>query len=152
MYCPKCGKKINESDFCPECGADTSEKKTNGAKIGIHGAGIIAYIGLIGWLVAYFLGDTENEYLRFHLNQSLPLAIAEIILSWIGNHVGGVLSVVVIIVDIALFICWIIGIIGGLQGRKEGDPLLWPPEAPVNPRPRKAARKCGFFRNRSRFL
>lgn len=124
MFCPNCGKKIESSPYCPECGADTSVTKTNNAKIGIHGAGIIAYIGLIGWLVAYFLGDRENEYLRFHLNQALPLAIAEVILGWIGSHVGGILTVIVTIVDIALFVCWIIGIIGAIKGEKKEIPFF----------------------------
>ena len=38
--------------------------------------GIIAYLTLIGWLIAYLAGDKEGA--KFHLNQALVLAICNI--------------------------------------------------------------------------
>lgn len=82
--------------------------------------GIVAYISLIGWLVAFFAGDKEGA--KFHLNQSLVLII--------GNVVVGILGVVPIVKYVAgilglfLVVCWFIGLIAACKGEEKEIPLI----------------------------
>lgn len=83
--------------------------------------GIVAYITLIGWLIAYCAGDKEGA--KFHLNQALVLWIGELIctvlsqITIIGAFVGGVLSIV-------LFVFWILGIISACKDEEKELPLI----------------------------
>ncbi len=82
--------------------------------------GIVAYISLIGWLIAFFAGDKEGA--KFHLNQSLVLII--------GNVVVGILGVVPIVKYVAsilglfLVVCWFIGLIAACKGEEKEIPLI----------------------------
>lgn len=76
--------------------------------------GIIAYIGLIGWIIAYIAGDRVGA--KFHLNQALVLALAELIVSWIPV-VGGILGLV-------LFIFAIMGIVSAAKEEEKELPLI----------------------------
>lgn len=83
--------------------------------------GILSYITLIGWLVAYFAGDREGA--KFHLNQSLVLLLANIISSAIAfiPVVGGIVSSILTIV---LLIFWIMGLVYACQDKEKEVPLL----------------------------
>ncbi len=83
--------------------------------------GILSYITIIGWLVAYCAGDKEGA--KVHLNQGLVLGIASLI--------GGVISWVPIlgwiaswIIQIAVFVFAIIGIIYAAQDMDKELPLI----------------------------
>jgi len=87
--------------------------------------GIVAYFTLIGWLIAFLAGDKEGA--KFHLNQALVLAIAEIVLSVLG----GILGIIPIIgwlistvPSILLFVLWLIGFIGAVKGEDKAIPVL----------------------------
>jgi len=87
--------------------------------------GIVAYFTLIGWLIAFLAGDKEGA--KFHLNQALVLAIAEIVLSVLG----GILGIIPIIgwlistvLSILLFVLWLIGFIGAVKGEDKAIPVL----------------------------
>ena len=87
--------------------------------------GIVAYLTIVGWLVAYLAGDKNGA--KFHLNQALVIALAEIIL----YLVGGILAFIPIIgwivssvLSILLFVCWIIGLIGAIKGENKKVPLI----------------------------
>lgn len=82
--------------------------------------GIVAYITLIGWLVAFFAGDREGA--KFHLNQALILIIANVIIGVLAmipfvNIVAGILSIFV-------FVCWIIGLIAACKEEEKEIPLI----------------------------
>lgn len=82
--------------------------------------GIVAYITLIGWLVAFFAGDKEGA--KFHLNQALVLIIANVIVGVLGvipfvNIVAGLLGIFV-------FVCWIIGLIAACKEEEKEIPLI----------------------------
>ena len=83
--------------------------------------GIIAYLTLVGWLIAFCAGDREGA--KFHLNQSLVLIIANVIVNvcryipLIGHIVSPVLSLV-------LFILWIIGFVYACQDQEKEIPVL----------------------------
>lgn len=82
--------------------------------------GIVAYITIIGWLIAFLAGDKEGA--KFHLNQALVLCIAQLALSVIGKIpliglVAGLLSIVI-------FVFQILGIVYACQGQDKEVPLL----------------------------
>lgn len=86
--------------------------------------GIIGYLTIVGWLIAYLTGDKEGA--KFHLNQALVLAIAEIVLSVLtrvlkmvpfGGVVAGLCSV-------ALFVFWIMGFISACKDEEKPVPVI----------------------------
>ncbi len=82
--------------------------------------GIIAYITIIGWLIAYLAGDKEGA--KFHLNQALVLCITNIILGILGyipiiGFVAGILQIVV-------FVFFVVGIIYAAQGQDKELPII----------------------------
>ena len=83
--------------------------------------GIVAYITLVGWLIAYFTGDKEGA--KFHLNQALVIFIAELVagvisrITFVGAIIGGVLS-------IAILVFWIMGLIYACKDEEKEVPVL----------------------------
>lgn len=82
--------------------------------------GIVSYITWIGWLIAFFAGDKEGA--RFHLNQSLVILIGQLVttvLAWVPivKYVAGILN-------LFLFICWIIGLIAACKEEEKEVPLI----------------------------
>ena len=83
--------------------------------------GIVAYITLIGWIIAYVAGDKEGA--KFHLNQALVLAIAGIINNIIGMipFIGTIVSFVV---SIFLLVCIVLGIVSAAKEEEKELPLI----------------------------
>jgi uncharacterized membrane protein len=83
--------------------------------------GIVAYLTWIGLLVAYFAGDKEGA--KFHINQSLVLFLASIVVGivsaipFIGWIIGGIAGIFV-------FVCWIIAFVGACRGQEKEAPLI----------------------------
>ena len=83
--------------------------------------GIVAYITLIGWLVAFLAGDKEGA--KFHLNQALVnllLGVVGSVISFIP-FVGWVVGTVV---GIATFVFAIMGIISAAQEQEKPLPVI----------------------------
>ena len=80
--------------------------------------GIVAYITLIGWAIAYLIGDREGA--KFHMNQALVLALAELVV----GIVGGIVGIVGTVLGVVVFVLWVIGIVGAIQGKEKKVPLL----------------------------
>ena len=83
--------------------------------------GIVAYLTIIGWVIAYLLGDKKGA--KFHLNQGLVIALVSII-GGIFNVIpliGGILS---LIVEILVLLGMVIGIIGAAQDKENEFPIL----------------------------
>ncbi len=85
--------------------------------------GIVAYLTLIGWIVALVLNSPKSEYGSFHLRQFLGIFLLGIasgfvfiipVLGWIAGFVG----------YIAAFVFWIIGFVGAVQGKQTPVPIL----------------------------
>ncbi|MCM1161557.1 MAG: hypothetical protein NC412_10065 [Roseburia sp.] len=82
---------------------------------------IVAYISLVGTIIAIVAGDKEGA--KFHLNQALVINIGMIICSivtvipFIGGIIGG-------IGDLLLLVCWIIGLIAAIKQEEKEVPLL----------------------------
>lgn len=87
--------------------------------------GIVAYFTLVGWLVAYLAGDKNGA--KFHLNQALVLAIAEIVLGLLGNILGliPILGwIISTVLSILLLVCWILGLVGAIKGEEKPVPVV----------------------------
>ncbi|MBQ7358781.1 MAG: hypothetical protein IJW63_01655 [Lachnospiraceae bacterium] len=87
--------------------------------------GIVAYFTLVGWLIAYLAGDKNGA--KFHLNQALVLAIAEIVLGLLGKVLGLIPIIGWIIssvLSILLFVCWVLGLVGAIKGEEKPVPVV----------------------------
>lgn len=84
---------------------------------------IIAYITLIGWIIAYILHDkNKTDFGAFHLRQSLGIIVAAIGLSIVSSVVN--ISFLSWIIQAAILVFWILGFLGAIQGEKKLVPLL----------------------------
>lgn len=128
-YCPECGEEVEEGTrFCPECGARISgegprKKKTKrntelGLEENVEGA--LAYLlGFVSGIILYFV-EEENDFIRFHAFQStvifLGLAIVGGILSVTLFFVPILGTIVRILIGLAGFVVWIVGMIKAYRG------------------------------------
>jgi uncharacterized membrane protein len=83
--------------------------------------GIVAYITLIGWLIAFLAGDKEGA--KFHLNQALVITLGSII-SGIISRIPVVGTKISLVLGIFLFVCWILGLIAACNGEEKEVPLI----------------------------
>ena len=81
---------------------------------------IIAYIGILGWLIAFLAGDKENS--KFHLNQALVLDIAALICGFLSGI--PVVGFVIALVSIVIFVFCIMGLIGAVKGEEKPLPFI----------------------------
>lgn len=81
---------------------------------------IVAYIFVIGWLVAFFAGTREES--KFHLNQALVIWIVNIILGILINI--PIVGIVASVLSFVMFVFWIIGLVGACQGKEKELPLI----------------------------
>ena len=98
-------------------------------------AAIISYFSIIGWLIAYFAMHKDNKTAlgSYHLRQTLLYAIVSMVLSWGFSFLLGIIIVatgsialanLIWIVYLALFIVWIIGLIGAINGEQKPMPII----------------------------
>lgn len=83
--------------------------------------GIIAYLTIIGWIIAYVAGDKEGA--KFHLNQGLVLAILSIVGSLIG-YIPLIGTIVSWVISIFVLVCVILGIIAAAKEEDKELPLI----------------------------
>ncbi len=82
---------------------------------------IVFYLGIIGWLISYCLG--EKNVSLVHKNQGFVLALASFVSSsimaipFIGWIIGGFISLV-------LFVLMIIGILAAAKGEETKMPII----------------------------
>ncbi|MBN2459768.1 hypothetical protein JXB28_05780 [Candidatus Woesearchaeota archaeon] len=96
--------------------ADKSTKSGDEGKV----IAIVAYITLIGWIVALIMNnDKKNDLASYHIRQSLLLMITGIVLMWIPI-IGWILGIV-------LFVFWLMGLISAIKGEKKPIPLIGEP-------------------------
>ncbi|MDE7251809.1 MAG: hypothetical protein K2O32_02535 [Acetatifactor sp.] len=82
---------------------------------------ILAYLGLVLWLIAFLAGDKEGA--KFHLNQGLVLALGYIICSII-MVIPVVGAIVACIADVVLFVFAIMGIVSACKDEEKPLPLI----------------------------
>lgn len=82
--------------------------------------GIVAYLTIVGWFVAYFIGDREGA--KFHLNQGLVVGLALVILGVLGWM--PIIGWVARILALAVAVCAILGVVYAYQDQEKEIPLL----------------------------
>lgn len=88
---------------------------------------IISYITLIGWIIAYVMGkDKADELLKYHLKQSLGLAIVSILFNVLMTIIASIVPALSFlgILGLAILILWIIGIINAANGALKPVPIV----------------------------
>ena len=81
---------------------------------------IVAYITIFGWLVAFVAGEREDS--KFHLNQALVVNLTFLslaVLAWVP-----VVRLVVGLVQIVVFVFWVMGIVYAVREQENEVPLL----------------------------
>ncbi len=83
---------------------------------------IISYITIIGTIIAYFMNnDKKNPFAAFHIRQMIGLGLLSLLNSFL---IAKYSSYAATGLGIALFVLWIIGFIGAVQGQEKKIPLL----------------------------
>lgn len=78
---------------------------------------IVAHITFIGWIIALVINSSEkDEFASFYIRQLLGLYLLNLVL-WIIPIVGWILNIVV-------FVFWILSLIGSIQGEKKETPVV----------------------------
>ncbi len=85
---------------------------------------IISYLTIIGLLVAFIMNiNKQNSFASFHIRQSVGIFLLAFLINILFKFsnsfgmIGGILS-------IGLFVLWIFGIAGAIQGQEKRIPLL----------------------------
>ena len=91
--------------------------------LSVRTASLLCYwFSMIGWAASYFLSDKNDPYLRFHLNQSLVLALAALLIDFLGRVES--LGTVVFALAIARFVLWVIAFVRSCKGSTDPVPLI----------------------------
>lgn len=94
---------------------------------------VLSYFTLIGWIIAYFAfhKNAPTALGTYHLRQTLLLHLIGILCGWVMRVVDTTMAFTLgvplnlgWILNIFLFILWIVGFVGALQGRKKPIPLI----------------------------
>lgn len=135
------GKKINTADYHDDIPSRGRGLNLNGIHIkhpqraNTNGAArnnpdavcrvlaAVAYLGWIGYIIAYLAGRRHDPFMRFHLNQAIVLIITGIVIALlsilpvIGTIADAVLSILV-------FVDFLHGIIQAIKGSCRPMPVL----------------------------
>ncbi|MBR1816365.1 MAG: DUF4870 domain-containing protein [Lachnospiraceae bacterium] len=93
-------------------------------------AGIVSYITWIGWIIAIVMGDSDDEFVKHHLNQALVLNICGTICSVISGIIGmipiiRILGAIVFgLIGLIIFITAIAGIISAANNNTNPLPII----------------------------
>ena len=87
----------------------------------------LSYV-LLG-IIWYFLDDQQrkDDFVKFHVRQSVALLIVAIITSIVSMVLGFIPVIgwiIGIVLSIAILILWLMGLIGALQGKKTELPVI----------------------------
>lgn len=85
---------------------------------------IIAYITIVGLIIAFIMnGEKKNDFARYHIRQSVGLALTGLALGVIGMIpiLGWIIDLLGIFV---LLFMWITGLINAINGKEKPVPIL----------------------------
>ena len=88
---------------------------------------IVSYITIIGWLIAFFAGkDKADDLLKYHLKQSLGLAIVNIVFNIAIMIVVAIIPSLAFLsyIGLVFFVLMIIGIINAANSVKKPLPII----------------------------
>ena len=85
----------------------------------------LSYVTIVGWIIAYLAGDKEGA--KFHLNQSLVIWLAFIVLS-VANIILVLIPILGWLASLAawiyLLVMWIMGLIAAINQEEKELPLI----------------------------
>ncbi len=90
--------------------------------------GIVGYITIIGWIIAYVAGDKEGA--KFHLNQALVIELCQIILYILSAIlgmipiIGFIFSILCSLCGIVVLVAWICGLVFAATDKETEIPVL----------------------------
>ena len=91
-------------------------------------AGVVCYITIIGWLLAYFAlyRNNKSSFAAFHLRQALLLHILSFFLNILSLFAlwNRIPYVIVFVFAGILFILWLIGAFDAINGKERPVPLV----------------------------
>lgn len=88
---------------------------------------ILSYVTLIGWLIAYFSGkEKADNLLRYHLKQSLGLAIVSILLNIVLTIIALLVPALSFLglIGYVILIFWVLGIINAANQAEKPVPVF----------------------------
>lgn len=84
---------------------------------------IISYIFYIGLIIAFVMNkDKKNSFASFHIRQMVGLSLLSLVNGFVLSRFTGAFFGSAI--GTALFIFWILGLIGAVQGKEKKIPFL----------------------------
>lgn len=84
---------------------------------------IISYITVIGTLIAFIMNQNkQNPFTSFHIRQAIGIFLLGLITNFLHRYTN--FGTIDVILAIGVFILWIIGLIGAIQGEEKTVPLL----------------------------
>ncbi|HKJ90611.1 MAG TPA: hypothetical protein VJ960_05725 [Oceanipulchritudo sp.] len=84
---------------------------------------ILSYITVFGWIAAVIMNNPKKPLASFHVRQMLGIMLAGLVLSAIA--IIPVLGWIVAFIGmIVIFVFWIMGLIGAIQGQQKPLPLI----------------------------
>lgn len=84
---------------------------------------IVSYITIIGTLIAFIMNQNKRNYFAsFHIRQALGIFLTGLIVNFLQRYID--FNWVNVILSLGVFVLWIFGIIGAIQGEEKRVPLL----------------------------
>lgn len=84
---------------------------------------IISYITVIGTLIAYIMNQNkQNHFASFHIRQAIGLFTLGLLVNFLQRYTD--LGWLDMILGITVFILWLFGLIGAIQGEEKKVPFL----------------------------
>tara|TARA_R110002126_G_C10490123_1_gene503599 strand:+ start:12457 stop:12783 length:327 start_codon:yes stop_codon:yes gene_type:complete len=86
-------------------------------------AAIIAYLTIFGTIVAYIMNRSKKNYFTsFHIRQMIGIVLLGLINKYVVYDILG--SIAGWILGVFIFILWVIGFIGAIQGEEKEVPVV----------------------------
>jgi len=84
---------------------------------------IISYITIIGTLIAFIMNQSKGNYFAsFHIRQALGIFLTGLIVNFLQRYTD--YNWLDLMLSLGMFVLWIIGLIGAIQGEEKRVPLL----------------------------
>jgi len=86
---------------------------------------IIAYITIIGLLIAFIMNNSKNnEFAKFHIGQSVRVAILGLANYVLGMFLPSGLWFISSIISLGVLVFWILGIVNAINLKDEPLPVI----------------------------
>lgn len=86
---------------------------------------IIAYITVIGLLIAFIMNSNKNnEFAKFHIGQSVRVALLGVANYVLGMFLPSGLGFISTILSLGVFVFWILGIVNAINLKDEPLPII----------------------------